>query len=71
MTELCAACVALISGAGDRSPHAQLFQLSTGTGNTGGRAVTTTQYRCSRCAAIWQRETDSQSLRQLWFLQAR
>jgi hypothetical protein len=68
---LCSRCAQLFKeGGGEEASHSALLVVGKGAGTVGGRKVEATLLECSVCGAKWQRETDVQSLRQLWYLKA-
>jgi hypothetical protein len=68
---LCSQCSEAVRG-GSRNvdSNAQLSVVSTGSGTIGGRRVEATVFRCSLCSAMWQRETDVGTLKEVWYLKA-
>jgi hypothetical protein len=48
-----------------------LQSAGTGSGVVAGREIQSAIFRCSHCDAVWQRETETRTLRTVWYLQAR
>ena len=68
---LCIECGnALSQGSRSMDGNDHLSAISTGAGVVGGRRVEATVFRCSVCNAMWQRETDASSLKEIWYLKA-
>ena len=67
---LCSHCAQLLREGGSQGPHAALMVVGDGSGTVGGRKIESSLLECSECRATWQRETDSQTLRQIWYLRA-
>jgi hypothetical protein len=71
LDRLCSFCKEIASGSGDVIAQAPLNAIGSGSGVVGGRAIQSVLLKCSQCGAVWQRETDSQTMRNIWYLQTR
>jgi hypothetical protein len=68
---LCVQCSkAVAEGSRQIDSNPELTVVSTGAGVIGGRAIQTTIFRCTLCHAMWQREVDTSTLKDLWYLKA-
>jgi transposase-like protein len=64
-------CRQIAEGRGDSIAHTALQSAGTGSGVVAGREIQSAIFRCSHCDAVWQRETETRTLRTVWYLQAR
>ena len=68
---LCAHCSSALSQGSRRLESAPELQVvSTGSGTIGGRNIEAAILRCPLCNAVWQREIDLSTLKELWYLKA-
>jgi hypothetical protein len=69
--DLCSQCSELLKQGGFKdNTNPSLLVISTGDGTVGGRTIKSTVLRCPLCNAMWQRETDVRTLKEMWYLKA-